>query len=274
MNHLVSVIIPCYNSAKFIAETLDSVLKQTYKNLEIILVNDGSSDNLEEVIKPYLSENKNIFYFKQDNKGVAAARNTGAKNAKGDYFLFLDSDDLIDPSYLEKCTEVLNNQENVKAVYSNAWIFSTLDKKNKYKKLKFPQYNFRLLLLENIIPTRALIRSTDFYEINMFDESFGFLEDWDLWINLLKNGGEAILLPETLSYYREREDNSSLTDYMTDNPDKSRKWKQKLYEKHKSYYINEFGTTIDLLDLIAEHERTITKYKKKASKWYRKLLRF
>ncbi len=98
----ISVIIPYFNCEKYIAETLDSVKKQTYANIEIIVVNDGSSIMSTEYIENLLQDKTDIHYLYQSNQGVSSARNAGAKVAQGEFLLFLDADDKIEPSYLKK----------------------------------------------------------------------------------------------------------------------------------------------------------------------------
>ncbi len=269
MKNLVSVVIPCYNSAATVGETIDSVIRQTYSNIEIILVNDGSPDNLEEAVKPYLEKYNNIKYIKQENKGLAGARNTGAKLAAGQYFLFLDSDDLIAPAYIEKCVDVLDNKSNVKLVYSNGWMFGAMK-----KKWKFSKYNFRELIMMNTIHASAVMRSEDFYKAGMYDEKLRIYEDWNLWIGMLKEGGDVVLLPELLFYYRKHEDKSSLTDSREKDAAFERENRQRVYDNYRELYLKEFGTEIDMLERICIQYRTIERYKRKANKWYRKLFRF
>ena len=96
-----SIIVPCYNSAKYLPLCLDSILKQTYKQFEVVVVNDGSTDDTDDVMKPYLDDPR-IKYIKQQNAGPPKARNTGINNADGDYIAFLDSDDLWEATKLEK----------------------------------------------------------------------------------------------------------------------------------------------------------------------------
>ena len=101
MNELVSIIMPTYNCAKFIAQSIDSVLAQIYKNWELIIVDDCSTDNTQEILAPYLQKYKNIHYTRlKKNGGPAAARTEALKQAKGDYIAFLDSDDLWTPNKL------------------------------------------------------------------------------------------------------------------------------------------------------------------------------
>jgi glycosyltransferase involved in cell wall biosynthesis len=111
---LVSVIIPNYNYANFVCESIDSVLSQTYKNIEIIVVDDGSEDNSKEILKNYGNQIKVVF---QKNAGVSAARNNGVKESKGDYLAFLDSDDIWLPEKIEKQVEVFQKKTNLGIVH-------------------------------------------------------------------------------------------------------------------------------------------------------------
>ncbi|TYS59867.1 glycosyltransferase [Sutcliffiella horikoshii] len=120
-NELVSVIIPCFNSEKWIIETIDSVLNQTYSNIEIIVVDDGSTDNTKDVISNY---SKRIKYIYQQNKGPSVARNLGIKKSKGKYVAFLDSDDLWESNKLEKQVEFLENNQNIALVFSNVKVIN------------------------------------------------------------------------------------------------------------------------------------------------------
>lgn len=269
MKHLVSVIIPCYNSSSTVGDAINSALNQTYKNIEIIIINDGSTDDLDAILHPYLTEYSNIIYFKQDNKGVSAARNNGAKLAKGEYFLFLDSDDYMDPSYIEKCVDILDGNQDVKVVYSNTRIFEA-----KEGKWRFPTYDYKTLLIKNIIRASALLRKNDFFDAGMYDEDMIVYEDWNLWISILKEGGKVILLPEYLLFYRKRTDKSSLTDQIISDSHMDRAYRQKLYENHKAEYEKEYGSVVDMLILISQQKEIIERYNRKKTKWYRRLFRF
>ena len=98
---LVSIITPLYNGEKFVAQTIESVLAQTYKNWEMIIINDGSKDNSEEIAKAYSAKDERIKVFSQENAGSAAARNNGIRRAEGRYIALLDADDLWDANFLE-----------------------------------------------------------------------------------------------------------------------------------------------------------------------------
>lgn len=118
MNAVVSIIIPAYNAEKYISDTIDSVLKQTYTSWELIIVNDGSKDKTEEIIRTFLT-NPNIRYFSQSNSGVSVARNIGIAQSKGNYIAFLDSDDIWLPDNLEKKMNLLEHNPDIDWVFSD-----------------------------------------------------------------------------------------------------------------------------------------------------------
>ena len=108
---LISIIVPVYNTEKHIERCLDSIMKQDYPNFEVILVNDGSTDESGIIIQKYKEKYKNISYIKQENKGVGAARNAGIKVAKGDYISFVDSDDFIMEDYCSHLLSIIGDAE-------------------------------------------------------------------------------------------------------------------------------------------------------------------
>ena len=116
----VSVIIPTYNAARWIGETIDSVQSQTYKNYEIIVIDDGSVDSTREVLEKYI---KNINYIYQDNKGVSSARNHGIKISAGEYIAFLDNDDIWLPDKLSLQIQVLESQKNIAMIFTDGELF-------------------------------------------------------------------------------------------------------------------------------------------------------
>lgn len=123
-NSIVSIIMPVYNGEKFIAAAIQSVLNQTYKHWELIIINDGSKDKTEDVILNF--SDTRIQYFKHDNKGVSVARNKGLSKMKGDYFCFLDSDDLLSPRSIEARLAVFNEDETIEFVDGRVEVFNTV----------------------------------------------------------------------------------------------------------------------------------------------------
>jgi glycosyltransferase involved in cell wall biosynthesis len=197
---LVSIIIPCYNHAMFIEETLRSALASTYSPIEIIIINDGSKDNSEEIALKYSREFPNIFYISQTNQGPAAARNNGIRSAKGKYILPLDADDRISNDYIEKAVTVLQKDKTIKVVYCNAEFFG--EKKQLWK---LPNFSPERLARENMIFSTAMYRKSDWEKAGGYDErmTWGW-EDWEYWISLLKDGGDVVRLPITGFFYRVR----------------------------------------------------------------------
>ena len=124
MLDLVSVIIPVYNTEKYIQETIESVLNQTYKTIEIIAVNDGSTDQSLEILEKLKNKALNkIIIHNQKNQGQTKSRNNGVELANGKFLLFLDSDDKIDPTYIEKCVSLLNQKKTIDLVYTKTCFF-------------------------------------------------------------------------------------------------------------------------------------------------------
>ena len=196
---LVSVIIPCYNQGKYLEETVQSVLKSKYRPLEIILVNDGSTDNSLEIAKKLEADYPEIHVINQHNGGVAKARNTGISAASGKYILPLDGDDLISEDYIQQAVDVLENNPEVKVAYCQAVKFNESGQK-PWKLKPFSRYQ---LAKDNMIFVAALFRKADGIAVGGFSEDMKMgREDWEFWIKMLKNGGEVVQLPFVGFFYR------------------------------------------------------------------------
>ena len=201
----VSVVIPTYNRAQLVTEAIDSVLMQTYKDYEIIVVDDGSTDDTEQVLVPYRDR---IRYIYQENQGGAAARNAGIRNSKGTYIAFLDSDDLWLPSKLEKQVAVLNEYEDIALVYSN---ISYCDDRGKpiregYDSDMFPAgHVFEKVLLWKAMCGNLqtwLIKRTCFEEIGYLDMSLAMSEDRDISLRVAMKY-KIYGIPEALTMVRQ-----------------------------------------------------------------------
>lgn len=226
----VSVIIPCYNHAQFIVEAMESVLKQTYYDFECIIINDGSTDNTEEVVLKWIKNDERFKYFYQENWGLSNARNRGIILSSGVYILPLDSDDKISENYLEKCVKVLELQTDVKIAYGEAYLFG---KSNR--KWNLDSYSFEDILYKNMIYCTGLYRKEDWIKVGGYDENLREgLEDWEFWINILKDGGEVVKIKNCYFYYRLK-DNSMITEFVLKN---SYGYNSRLYifEKHIKLY--------------------------------------
>lgn len=203
----VSIIIPTYNYGKYIEETIKTCFEQEYKDIEIIIVDDGSVDNTREVLNKYINEGL-INYIYQKNKGLPGARNTGLKAATGRYIQFLDSDDLLHKDKIKAQVEILEREPQIDGVYTFTQYFQgTTDNVVTTNEKYHHESVFIEMLNGNFIPVNAfLIRKSNVY----FDENMLKLEDWDYWLRFTK-GKEIICLPKYLNYVR-LHDSSMSTD--------------------------------------------------------------
>lgn len=196
----VSIIIPCYNQGKFLSDTINSVLYQTYTRWECIIINDGSTDNTNDIAQKFTKLDNRIKLFYQPNNGLAAARNYGISLSTGKYILPLDSDDLINPGYINKAVTIMEQYPNVEIIYSDAELFGI--KKGKWN---LPEYSVEMMLGQNCIFCSAIFRRETFYKTSGYRENlkYGF-QDWDLWLSIIELGGDVCKIHETLFYYRQR----------------------------------------------------------------------
>lgn len=195
---LVSIIVPCYKQAEYLAETLDSVLAQTYQNWECIMVNDGSPDNTEEVATRYVAMDERFKYYWKENGGVAKARNYGIMHSYGEFVLPLDADDLIEPTYVEKAVDWFLRYPETKLVYCKADRFG---KENGYWNLE--AYDYEKFIWRNCIFCTALYRRTDFNQTGGYNSNMIYGdEDWDFLLSLLKKDDLVHRIEEVLFHYR------------------------------------------------------------------------
>lgn len=175
---IVSIITPCYNGEKYIGRQIESVLKQTYRPIEYILINDGSTDMTEYIVLSYKKifeqEGIKLIYIYQDNKGLGGAINTGLKIFKGDYFCWPDADDYLHPESIEKRVEFLEKNKEFAVVTSDADIFESNNLDNSIGFVsgkiqeRFSEYQFELLLNEKSIfcPGCHMVRTDAFLDVN------------------------------------------------------------------------------------------------------------
>tara|TARA_R110002020_G_scaffold260035_2_gene474253 strand:+ start:10749 stop:11525 length:777 start_codon:yes stop_codon:yes gene_type:complete len=195
----VSIIIPCYNQASYLAQTIESALKSTYPELEIIIINDGSTDNSKEVAEELTEKYTNVYLLNQKNAGVTSARNSGIEFSKGKYILPLDGDDLISSNYISEAIQVLEKKPEVKVVYCEAVKFDEFGQ----KPWKLKDFNLNLLARDNMIFVSGIFRKVDCLAVGGFSDDMKMgREDWEFWIKMLKNGGDVIKLPFIGFFYR------------------------------------------------------------------------
>lgn len=239
-NVLLSVVIPYYNLGKHINETVLSILNSTYKNLEIIIVNDGSTDSLSiEKLNLYRAHKK-ITVIDKINTGLADTRNFGAEIAKGSMLAFLDADDMVEPSYYEKAIRILNHYDNVHFV--GAWVQYFGNSKQVW-----PTFNPEppLLLTHNSINSSALVYKKEaFLSAGKNDMDFKIgLEDYESVINLKSNGLNGVAIPQILFNYRVRK-NSMIRNV---NPAVRAEYYNKIISKHQCLF-SDFNAEVEKLN--------------------------
>ena len=234
----VSVIVPCYKQAQYLPEALDSVLAQTYSHWECIIINDGSTDNTEEIAQQYCEKDKRIKYIYKENEGLSSARNTGIKNSVGVYILPLDADDKIANTYLEKSVKILDEDQKIGILYSEAELFG-----EQFGKWDIPGFNFSEFLNDNQIFCSAFFRREDYDKTNGYNSNMIYgLEDWDFWLSLIEKEVEVYKIPETLFYYRIR--NNSMVREM--DFDKKKYLQNIIVRNHPILYANRYYNPIHL----------------------------
>lgn len=239
-NSLVSVITPCYNDGKYILECIKSVYSSDYPNVEHIIIDDGSTDDFTlEILRAIKKdEYPNLTIIFSENKGVCIARNTAIAQSKGKYILPLDSDDMISSGYISSAIEILEQNPLTKVVTTNYKLIG-----RKKKTIVLEPYSLERLLGHNLFINCSMFRRYDFdtvggYNVNMKKG----LEDWDLWIALLKTGGGVHYLNTINFFYRmkpcSKSRNNSISKLNHIN------LRKQIWENHKEmfsqYFINPF----------------------------------
>ncbi|WP_051238699.1 glycosyltransferase family 2 protein [Gaetbulibacter saemankumensis] len=210
-NSLVSIIVPCYNQANYLAACLRSVLEQTYTNWECIIINDGSTDKTELIAKTWIDRDHRFKYVCQDNRGLSAARNAGLSLVTGDYIQFLDADDILDSNKLilslEECRKY-SGSERWHIVICNFMMFKgDLTKVFKpYCVLEQSCFSFDSLLYgweyEFTIPIHCGFFSSGLFKDFRFPEMLKAKEDWVMWLMLYKSDVQTHFIDKTLVFYR------------------------------------------------------------------------
>ena len=227
----VSVIIPCYNTARFVAATVESVFSQTYRDYEVIVVNDGSPDTpeLEHVLAPWRDK---ITYVHTENCGLAGARNNGIRASRGELIALLDSDDIWEPAFLQVLVDLFQKNPGIDVVYSDAVLFGVTDSPGQTLMTLFPPREE--VTFDSILSSRAwvfvvscIVRREALSRVGGFDQNLRYAEDLDLWLRIAHGGSKFLPCPQPLVRYRRRA--GSLTAECSPNQEIRRRIK--LYEK-------------------------------------------
>ncbi len=204
---LVSVIIPVYNAESFVADTIKSVLASSYTDLEVVCIDDGSTDRSLKILHQCSETDSRIRVLHQDNTGVCRARNEAIAASHGEYILPVDADNLLLPNFISQAVSLLNAHPEVKVVAPTAEFFG-----ERTGLWHLPPFNLRKEAHKNILDTCAMYRRTDFNRTGGYCEEIIAREDWEFWINMLKDGGEVVRLPEVGLRYRVQKHSKRVSD--------------------------------------------------------------
>jgi glycosyltransferase involved in cell wall biosynthesis len=255
MTNKVSIIVPCFNHAKYLEECIQSVQNQSYTYWECIIVNDGSSDNTEAV--SHSLESDKVRYIYQENKGLPGARNTGIRHATGDYILPLDADDTLNPLALEKMMAVFNKTPETLIVFSDTETFGHTNKKSNLQE----SFTLKELLLGNKLYCTSMFAKKYFDEGIIYDEKLrhGF-EDWEFWIQLISSHrDQPVTKIDYLVFNYRSHPETSMIKEITGNKDKIEFIYQAVYEKHKALFHEFFPSYISLLNRKTFYEQKLEK---------------
>jgi glycosyltransferase involved in cell wall biosynthesis len=263
--HTVSVIIPCYNQGAFVEEAIDSVLAQSYRDFEIIVIDDGSYDADTIAVLNGLQKPHTAIYH-TPNAGVSAARNYGIAKSSGAFILPLDADDWIDSRLLSLVVPMLEQNASLELIGTGVQYFGEINAKEL-----LPAYTPQQHLLQNLFFNTSLFRRTSFEKIKGYDESFkeGW-EDWDLFLRLVQEGSQVHVINESLLHYRIK----SYSRNADLQQEKKQRVEQQLFLKHIEKYRKFFPEPIQVLrdnQFLHEQVANFEKYKEELihSKSYR-----
>ncbi|ADG70240.1 glycosyltransferase [Brachyspira murdochii] len=218
-NPLISIIIPVYNGENYIKDAINSALNQTYRNIEVIVVDDGSKDDTANIVKSFRDK---ITYIYKNNGGVASALNYAIKEAKGDYISWLSHDDIYYPNKIEEEVNELENIDDKTVIYSG---FEFVNEKlelitvfeNSYKtEYRRLNNNFYSILLSDIGGCTLLIPKEVFSNVGFFNENLLCVQDYDFWFRMFKHGYKVKYIPKVLLQYRihKKQDSNSKKDLL------------------------------------------------------------
>ena len=201
----LSIVIACYNCAEWVSQTLESVLAQMRDDWEVIVVDDGSADKSSEIVREYVAQDGRIRLIQQANAGMPAARNKGAKTARGTFICFLDADDLWDRRFIETMVVALEAEPRITGCVCESLLFY----ENGQERLApLPVKEKRLIEIDDILTNcgwgvnAAVLRREAFERVGRFDEKFKSSADWDLWLRMLA-AGSFLVIRQPLALYRQ-----------------------------------------------------------------------
>lgn len=253
----VSVIMPCFNDGKFIMESIQSVLMSTYEDIELIIINDGSTDAKTINILHGLTDPR-ITVLNSMQLKPSGARNLGIQSSTGTYIFPVDADDIIMDTYIEKAVRILDSSEQVGIVYCYADMFG-----EQHGRWDLPNYSFDKMLVDNIIFVTAMFRKEDWRIAGGFNTKMQHgMEDYDFWLSILELDRQVVQIPEVLFRYRIKK-SSRTTDFSSSREIVKDTYReiffnhQHFFEKHYVQYA--VGMREALIDQIYQY-KAIRKY--------------
>jgi len=243
MSARVSVIIPTYNRASAVCEAIGSVLDQTYGDLEVLVVDDGSTDGTAGIVAETFGPDPRVKVLSRPNGGPAAARNHGIRQARGELIAFLDSDDLWEPDKLELQVAQLDAEPDVALSFTDRISQDAPGGRTRFRETGFDGRTGIASLVAGNIPISTpcvVVRRAVLESVGLFDETFTCAEDWDLWLRVLSRHRVAAI-DRPLTLIRRRDDSISRTRLM----EKWRSW-LRLWEKHEALLL-EAGCSASLV---------------------------
>ena len=204
VNGLVSIIIPTHNRCNLVTETIDSLLNQTYKNIELLVIDDHSTDKTKECISKYAEQYSFIRYFQSEKNGACAARNLGISKSRGEYVQFMDDDDVVHEDFIRKRLNILTANEQIGFVTCNMYYFQG-DLSNRIKSFKMDDipHDINSHLLRSALPAPLfLFRRSTILSIGFWDEDCLRFQDIRYYHRLFLKGIQGFWLPDYLYYVR------------------------------------------------------------------------
>jgi glycosyltransferase involved in cell wall biosynthesis len=252
----VSIIVPCFDQAQYLDESLQSILEQTFGDWECFIVNDGSPDHTEEIARKWVAKDRRFIYTYKENGGVSSARNLGVEKAKGEFILTLDADDKYEATFLEKALIVLVNKPEIGIVSSWGSCFT------KDKQLQLFQSTAQsvsdFLFHNGVNMGSSLFRKACWEQVEGYDENSGNgYEDWEFYLRVCALGWKVHIIEEILFFYRQHVVSRRKEMNMIDNVNK-----KYIYMKNKDIYCTHYEKLIDRFLMVSDLEkREINKFK-------------
>lgn len=225
----VSVIMPCYNDGAYIMEAIQSVQEQTYPNIELIVIDDGSDDQTTiNILKNLKSDGIKVLHTK--HLRPAGARNAGIEASTGKYIMPVDSDDRIERDYIEKAVQAMKDDPRRGVVYCHADLFG-----ERSGPWELPEYSLDSMLLDNVVFVTALFKKEDWVTVGGFRTNMEHgMEDYDFWLSILELGRDIYQLPEVLFHYRIKK--ASRTTQFQENAEIVKQVYRDIYRQHPILY--------------------------------------